>query len=173
MNFNNNTKKYSCKTCANQASDQSGAPACTIHKRLINLETDFCSWHTSPTDAITCPLCGQKRKQKEFYIYLFEDKTLLVCQDCTHHIGTCPTCISQVKCDFANDHSEPQTVTKTIQQGMMMMQTQIKNPKLVMKHCQKCKCSDGADPTIADISCLKEQGGTTCPNWQILPQLLQ
>ena len=167
------TKTYLCKTCSNKAATQNGSPACAYHKCLINPEEDFCSWHASLNDSYTCPLCRMPKKSKDFYIYLFDDKNVLICKDCSPHMNTCNICAYGQICGFMNDHSEPSYITKTVQQGMMMMQTQVKNPKLIVKHCQKCKCSDGADPSIKDVTCFKEQGGTICPNWQIRPELLQ
>ena len=169
MKFN----QYLCKSCSRQATTQNGSPACSYHKCLIDLENDFCSWHTSLSNSYTCPICGQKKKQKEFYVYPFDDKVAIICQDCAPHMSSCLTCDSKDKCDFQNDHSEPPVVMKTIQQGMMMMQVQVKNPKLIVKHCQKCRCSDGADPSMYDITCFKESDETMCPNWRIQQTLLQ
>lgn len=168
-----NIKKYLCNSCFNKAAFQDGTPACAMHKCQINPETDFCSWHISNADSIICPICNQAKRQKEFYIYTFNDKYAIICKDCAPHMNSCTTCLNKNNCSLANDHSAPQVIPKVVQQGMMTMQIEIKNPKLVVKHCQKCKCSDGADPTIRDIICFKDENGTLCSNWQILPQLLQ
>ena len=168
-----NTKFYSCSICANKSKTQDGRDACKFHKRLINLNKDFCSWFINQNDNITCPLCHKNKQSKDFLVYVFDDKIVPICADCSQNVDGCGTCNYQNSCGLLNDHSEPPYITKTVQQGMMAMQTQIKNPRLVVKYCQKCKCSDGADPTVRDVVCFKEQGGTLCPHWQILSTLLQ
>ena len=66
------------------------------------------------------------------------------------------------------DRSEPQVVMRTVRQGMMTMQTQVKNPNLVRKHCLNCVCSYG---TQGD--CCADQNGEGCKNWQAIQELLQ
>ena len=168
-----NIKRYQCESCAHKAAFQDGSPACAFHKRAIDPNEDFCSWHTSSNDSISCPICGQTKRQNEFFIFPIEDKNVIVCSKCAQYIGTCATCVRGNICPLANDHSAPQVIPQTVQQGNMIMTIQIKNPKLVVKHCQKCKCSDGSDPSIKDVVCFKDENGTLCSHWQILPQLLQ
>jgi hypothetical protein len=167
-----NTKYYLCKSCANRTKTLDGQDKCNLHVCPIDINKDFCSWNTSQTGNFTCPICQKSKRSKEFYVYTFETKNLMVCEECVQHIGTCATCANQ-HCKLMDDNSEPHTVTRTIRQGAMIMQTQVTNPNLVVKHCQKCKCSNGVDPAIQDIVCFKGQNGSSCSNWQILPELLQ
>ena len=121
---------------------------------------------------ITCPICGKVVPQKFIIIYDYDDKNAIACDSCAQHMGTCTTCQYGSQCGFTNDHSEPQIVNKTIQRGPMRMQTQIKNPNLVNKHCVKCRCGfDDGTPNI-DPVCLKDENGINCNHYSILPQLL-
>ena len=169
-----NTKGFLCKNCGHKGATRGGSPACIYHKCLINPETDFCSWHIDENIKDACPICGQSKKSDELIVYITKDEqTTFVCKDCLQFMGQCTTCINGRICPLVADMTEPTYVMRNVRQGMMTMQTQVKNPKLIVKHCQKCTCSDGADPSIKDVVCFKDAGGTLCSNWQILPQLLR
>ena len=169
-----NTKGYLCKNCIHKGTTRNGSSACSLHKHYINEDTDFCSWHASNNDSFICPICKQNINIKDIIVFIDKNKnSILLCESCLQYMGTCATCMNNNNCGFRADKTEPQTIPKIVQQGMMRVQTQIKNPKLVIKHCQKCVCSDGANPAIKDITCFKDENGTLCSNWQILPTLLQ
>ena len=79
-------------------------------------------------------------------------------------------CIKNNECAFANDHSEPQMVMKTARQGGMIMQTQVKNPNLIKKHCLNCDCAYIMD---GEPLCLKDSPEFSCQNWKLQKTLLQ
>ena len=89
------------------------------------------------------------------------------CNNCYQHYHTCNTCINQLICGFKNDHSEPQVVMKTVHQGFMTMQQQVKNPNLIAKHCTTCKCSWDRE------NCHKDNNGICCPNYQLNTEILK
>lgn len=155
-----------CKTCGLRGTFQNGSPGCSKFKVQIDLDKDFCSWHVPEGALTTCSFCQNKTPIKDTIIHYFNDKLILICPQCNSLVGTCHTCIHQPKCDFKSDTSEPQVVMKTVRQGMMTMQTQVKNPNLIKKHCIKCTCSYGTEG-----NCLKDSNGDGCPNWQLLPEL--
>ena len=144
-----------CKTCALRGATNTGTPACSKFK--IPIENNGCTWHT--TNTLTCELCGQPKDT--VMIWQNDNTEKLICTDCYNSIGSCHTCVNVNTCNFKNDHSEPQVVSKTIQQGFMTMQTQVKNPHLVEKHCSTCRCSD------VNNNCFKDDTGAGCPNWQL------
>lgn len=162
------SKLTKCKTCGFKGNFQNGTPACSKLKIAIDPENDFCSWHISENSVTYCDFCKTTIPIKDTFINYFGDKMLLICQNCNNLLGTCHTCVHMAECNFRNDHTEPQMVMKTVRQGMMMMQTQVKNPNLIKKHCTKCNCSYGTNG-----ECLKEVNGDGCQSWQLPPELLQ
>lgn len=123
---------------------------------------------TTTNKPTKCEVCQTEYPTKSLIVVEVGDKYTVICPQCYNLIGTCHSCGSAQSCGFANDRSEPQIVSKVIQKGMMRMQTQIKNPNLVQKHCMSCKCSD------IEGNCFRENAdGKNCPHYTILPQLLQ
>lgn len=157
-----------CKTCSVLGAFSDGSPGCGKFQIKVNPEEDYCSWHTTIANIMNCSLCGKQVQAKELYYWISQDesRTYQICEQCLNIIGTCATCKYGNICNFRNDHSEPQVIMKTVQQGFMTMQTQVKNPKLIVKHCQKCHCSDGADPSIRDIICFKDEDNM-CAKWEM------
>lgn len=160
--------KY-CRTCASLSKTQGGRDACARFKILINPNEDFCSQHVTQGQTDSCDICKVHLPINQFYYFLNKDanKSYLLCNNCLNKINTCATCKYGKVCGFANDRSEPQMVMRTTNNGMMRMQTQVKNPNLVIKHCQKCRCSDGADPHIRDVVCFKDEQGVNCSKWEM------
>ena len=147
-----------CKTCILRGATNTGAPACTKFKILIgDIESNGCTWHLS--ESSVCEICGQKKDS--VLIWQQEEVEKVICADCYPKMYACHTCVNSSICGFRNDHSEPQIVNKTIQQGFMTMQTQVKNPNLVEKHCSTCQCSK------TDNECFKDENGVECPNWRL------
>lgn len=151
-----------CKTCANKAQFQDGTPACALHKRQIDLEKDFCSWHKPENQTTQCAVCNRPFNNDDLFYWLNQDETVSywICQDCLNQIGTCNTCRFIGECGFANDHSEPQIVMKTIRQGFTTIQTQGKNPNLIQKHCISCRCGNGED-------CMRDEQGVNCGHFML------
>ena len=159
-----NTNRYSCRDCVHRGTSQNGSSACVLHQKLIDIEKDFCSSHAINNQTAICRIC---QKPQVDFIYQFEDKILLLCADCQKHMGTCATCDHMNQCGFKNDHSEPQVVMQTIQQGFATMQVQVKNPRLIQKHCPTCHCS------YDNENCQQDENGVNCSSWLPLPELLQ
>lgn len=129
------------------------------------MTTNF-SWFKSQPVIINCAFCGQPHQQIEMVCFIDDnEKSTLICPQCYGHIGTCVLCQYKAECGFQNDHSEPQIVMQTIRQGMMTMQTQVKNPNLVQKHCVNCRCSyDNNNQPV----CMKEENGINCSRFNML-----
>lgn len=144
-----------------------GTPACAKFKIAIKPEEDFCAWHVNE-NATTCALCGSP---ENIILYNFEDEFVPVCQNHAKQLISCKTCMHGKICGFTSDRSEPQVVTKTVRQGGMIMQMQVKNPKLVEKHCNSCYCSVSSE-TSNDIVCCKDSNGDSCPHWALDSSLL-
>lgn len=158
---------YKCKTCANKRLAQNNTPACAKFKIKINPEEDFCAWHENENTA-GCTICGST---DDLIIEVIDDENYLFCQGHYNAIHSCQGCINNNVCTFVSDHSEPQVVMKTIRQGGMIMQTQVKNPNLIQKHCSQCQCSY-ADGT--SFACVKDSSDHLgCQNWQLQKALLQ
>ena len=150
-----------CKTCAHRGAARDGSPACIRSKTLINnIEEEGCSWHLDESTMIQCDLCHEKVQQ--VIIYQTEDeKQYYFCPDCFNKLHTCHTCAYLNDCGFANDHTMPAYVIQNVQQGFMTMQTQVKNPAMIEKHCINCRCSLDDQGT-----CAKEtNAGTECCHW--------
>lgn len=156
--------KKKCNTCANQGTFQDGSPGCAKFKIKVDLNKDFCSWHTEK-DIPHCKFCNETQN---LIILNFDDNMILACPEHANLFHSCQTCDKfKDKCGFLEDSSEPQFVMKSFRQGNMIMQQQVKNPSLIQKHCPSCHCSYGDEAT-----CLK---GTEfdCPNWSLQKELLQ
>ena len=162
------SKLKKCKNCGLRGTLQDGSLACSKFKIKINPEEDYCSWHIPESSITNCSICKQLIPSKDILIYPFQNQNLFLCDKCAQLIGTCHTCAYQQNCGFRSDRSEPQVVMRTVRQGMMTMQTQVKNPNLVQKHCLNCRCSYGTEG-----NCLRDSNGVACNSWSILPELLQ
>jgi len=117
---------------------------------------------------IQCAICHKSIKQNLTVITYFEDKSLITCPQCYGYIGQCQTCEYGAKCDFEIDHSAPHTVVQTMRQGPAVVQTQVKNPILVEKHCINCRCAWDDKGT-----CCAGDQNVDCPHYIIKLDLLQ
>lgn len=117
---------------------------------------------------INCELCGQPHPQEATIITYFNDKYLITCPHCWGFIGQCQTCEYGTSCGFIDDHSEPQVIPKTIRHENMVMTTQVRNPKLVEKHCISCRCSYGTDG-----DCCRTNQQADCGSYIIHSSLLK
>ena len=156
--------KYKCKSCVRKGKFQDGSDGCSKFNIKINLEKDGCSWHKR--DETTCCLCGNS-DDNMIILYGVNNDVYPFCNNCFKSYHTCQLCQDKNICEFKNDHSEPQIIMQTIRQGYMTMQQQVKNPKLIAKHCTTCHCSWGKE------NCHKDDNGINCPNWQLKTDLLQ
>lgn len=131
-----------CKTCGFRGLDaQSGLFFCRISKMYISDE-DFCSYHCE--DPQTCFFCGSPLiPHSDSLVIEVDDGYAALCPNCAQHYGTCPTCIHQNECKFMDQNFRPDippVVMKTQQQGMMVVQTQVKNPERENICCPGCIC---------------------------------
>lgn len=150
-----------CKTCDLLGVAQDGQPTCFKFKIPIeDINSQGCSWHIFQSS--TCDLC----KQKTNNIFIWQDDNnnqLILCENCFNQLHTCNNCTYINICGFKNDHSEPQIVMQQTQKGFMTMQTQVKNPRLIQKHCPSCRCSYGHN----DTNCMKDENGINCGSWEL------
>lgn len=160
--------RYACRTCGHRGKTDKGEDACGKFQIKIDLMKDGCSWHIN--EPVTCATCKRQYDPSEVTVYITDTmECCYVCQNCYSQFHTCGTCEIYPKCGFSEDHTEPQVVTKTVRQGFMTMQTQVKNPTLVHRHCSTCQCSWNADG-----DCQREnETGAHCPHWQLRKSLLQ
>ena len=145
-----------CRSCGLRGQFNDGTPGCSKFKIKVNPDEDFCSWHEAE-NINTCCICGTP--SKSLYLWLENDEYHTICEKCFASIGKCPTCQYNNTCELMTDQSEPPYVMQTVQQGMMIMQTQVKNPSLVNRHCPSCRCSYGS------TNCIKDNKEATCNNW--------
>ena len=144
-------KKY-CRTCIFKAKANTGEDACRLHSspqrlHIIDLNKDYCSSHQNENEGQRCDACGQTSLRE--YILLYRDcpsenPPQILCNSCYARYGTCAFCESANYCDFEqNPIAIPPVVMKTVQQGYMTMQTQVRNPDRIAETCAKnCKCWD-------------------------------
>lgn len=98
-------------------------------------------------------------------------KSKLLCASCLALLSTCARCKNYTTCSYQSyTGPEPKIVNKTIRQGNMVMQTQIPNPEVIDKTCDKCLCN------YPDLGCMRQQG--YCGNlfvegWDELPTPIQ
>lgn len=112
-------------------------------------DTDYCSKHADVI--IPCDICGQALLGSTYVEYDGEGEPHQYCERCHQAFNTCQLCPSFQKCEFkTNPDPMPQVVMKTVRQGNMMMQTQVKNEKRVQKFCPSCCCWD------ENYGCMKE-----------------
>lgn len=119
--------------------------------------------------SFACQICNQEIPIKALTISEYDNNYVYTCAKCYGYLNHCSTCIYGNKCDFQEDHSEPQIVNKIISHGGMRIQTQERNPNLIEKHCISCRCSYDNKG-----SCNKENGnGYNCSHYSIISELLQ
>ena len=151
-----------CKTCGHRGVTREGTPACIIHNKVINnLEEEGCTSHINENSLIQCDICHNKVEQ--VLIYQIEDKDIYLCPECANKLYTCHTCTYGHNCAFMSDFTMPQYVMQNVQQGFMTMQTKVKNPALIEKHCISCRCSLDDKGTCAKT----ENAGKDCTHWML------
>ena len=128
-------------------------------------DTDYCSKHA---DKITlCDICGQPLLGTTYVEYDDEGECHQYCERCHQAFNTCQLCSSFQKCEFqTNPDPMPQVVMKTVRQGNMMMQTQVKNEERVQKFCPSCCCWDENHGCMKEfnVGCINKQDFWTSRN---------
>lgn len=136
-----------CRTCAlrNEAKQ-----VCQLTGIPINLDIDYCSKHTEDLTNV-CDMCGSLMLAPGFVESDAEGKVHIYCHRCNQLFSTCQLCDNVAKCEFeTNPDPMPKVVMKTVRQGNMVMQTQVRNEERMKKICPSCSCwSD-------EFGCLKE-----------------
>lgn len=140
-----------CGSCALRSQD---GTRCGLTGMPIDLEKDFCSKAQKTPEV--CDICG--RFIADNSIIDVVNKTIhIICQNCYSKFGTCTLCDSNGYCDFQENPIQISPIAqKKIQQGPMVMMTQVMNPERIKATCEKnCGCFD------PEIGCLR-QNGTGC-----------
>ena len=130
------------KTCANCAYWRPDNQSCVLLKAR-RAENDYCSSHS--TSPLVCATCQSYILGKSF-IYSVGNAYVEVCEKCHTAIPTCAGCKNSVQCAFNDDPNPlPKIVMQTVQQGNMMMQTQVRNPERIKLFCENCPCYNAED----------------------------
>ena len=141
-----------CNSCVLKTQDG-------FHCDLTNWEIkpleDSCFRHTR--SFTSCELCNMPITGKK-YLEFINDEYHVLCASCSSKMYTCQLCGEGQQCLFLTDPSPiPKTIMKTIQQGNMVMQTQVRNPEREKITCTKCIC-------WIESECQKENG--RCKNFK-------
>lgn len=137
--------KY-CRTCCLRNEAQK---ACQLTGVPIDLDTDFCSKHME--EPRTCSLCGGVLIGETFLVETAEGEWNEYCARCNALFNTCQMCPKFQVCEFlTNPDPMPKVVMKTVRQGNMVMQMQVKNEERAQKFCPSCGCWD------ENHGCMKE-----------------
>lgn len=132
--------KY-CNTCGFKDEQRS---LCLVYNRQIDLDKDFCSLHQE--EPTKCDICGNLMLKDGAIIDITEENnSLIYCGKCHQLMRTCQLCCNYEKCEFETNPSPiPKVVVKTIQQGNMTVQIEVKNEERIKLLCVECPCYDGA-----------------------------
>jgi hypothetical protein len=126
------------KTCETCAIKEPNTNTCRLFGHKVE-DTDFCSKYTK--ELKICSICGRPTNNLIIEIDKKKDYPIAVCNQCRLNAGTCARCTEFANCLFETDPSPlPKVVQKKIQQGNMVMTTQIQNPDRVEITCKKCPC---------------------------------
>ena len=147
--------KY-CRTCRLSDKDKQ---VCLLFGIPVNLDIDYCSKHAD--EIISCNICGAHMITPGFVQEDAEGNWLKYCDRCNQLFNTCQLCSHARTCEFeTNPDPMPKVIVKTVQQGNMVMQAQVKNPDRIAKFCHNCICwlSDGIDACGKEfnIGCYKQ-----------------
>lgn len=68
------------------------------------------------------------------------ETSYLLCNKCAQFLYTCDTCKHGADCALKCYNQPDLFVIKTIQQGNMILQTQVINPEVIKRVCGNCVC---------------------------------
>jgi hypothetical protein len=141
-------KKF-CSSCAILDHRQQ---VCCLSGRKKNPEVDFCSEHVYSLEH--CDKCGTVLLPSQMHINVLDGNVLeILCPKCANLKTSCQNCAKKTECEFeTNPDPTPPYIIKTIAQGGMRMQTQVRNPERENKFCKDCSC------WIDDVGCCKDYG---------------
>jgi hypothetical protein len=148
-----------CATCALK-SLQGGM--CPIF-RANTEDENGCPQHTSHIDQ--CAICGGMIIKEGTY-YIDDNVMHIVCPTCVNG-HPCTGCENFQTCRLMTDQScpEPLYVMQTMQQGNMVVQQQVINPKRVQAICPQCKCYNTTDE--GEQMCFQNEN-CSCHNKKII-----
>lgn len=127
-----------CKTCLLSDKEQM---VCMLSNQPIDLSADFCSKHRA--ELHKCSICRRSMISPGIIEINDSGEVIEYCNECNAKVGTCYLCNCVNQCAFNNDPNPmPKVVLKTIRQGNMMMQAQVKNEERVKLFCHSCPCWD-------------------------------
>ena len=150
-----------CNTCA--YSDKI-KKVCLYYGTHIDIDKDFCSKHAKEINY--CEVCQQPMELMGSF--LEQDSKGVwhqYCARCAELLKTCQAC--SAPCEFAtNPDPMPKVVMKTVRQGNMVMQTQVKNEERVQKFCPSCCCWDENHGCMKEfnVGCINKQDFWTSRN---------
>jgi hypothetical protein len=123
-----------CNTCGLRDPAKN---VCLLSGRTIDPAADFCSSHLR--EPPRCAECGKITLSP-----IFENEQTF-CSQCAEAITTCFGCSLASNCAFETDPSPiPKVVVKTVRQGPMVTQTQVRNPDRIAITCKlNCHCWNG------------------------------
>jgi hypothetical protein len=109
---------------------------------------------------VKCDYCGRQVQP----VVITEGRG--ACIECAKYFGTCYMCRNCSACQFENNPSPlPKVVSRTIQRGNAVIQTQVRNPERVKQFCFPCKCFD-----MDDLICRRQENW--CSNYdEYIPEL--
>lgn len=122
-------------------------------------EDSFCPEYTE--SPYTCEMCGNHiPTTKVMYEAGIKTPWHLLCTECSQKLSSCVACKHSQICSFQQDTSikEQPYIAKTMQHGVAIMQTQVKNPQRIQLTCTKCPC-------YINEACLKEEN-SRCEKFQ-------
>ena len=127
--------KY-CRTCRLGGDN---ATKCGLTGVPIDPTVDYCSKHMS--ELPVCDVCGNPFVGLAHIELDENDNPYQLCPHCHQNLGGCLLCSFAQVCAFeTNPDPMPKYVVKTIQQGNVTMQAQVKNEERVKKFCHGCRC---------------------------------
>lgn len=132
-----------CETCSMRDKIQN---VCYLTKLTVNPKEDYCSKHKE--ELAVCHICGGAILGGGIVEIDNGDQVLQYCNRCNELLNTCQLCERARFCEFeTNPDPMPKVVMKTMHQGNMVMQTQVKNEERIKKFCHSCPCwlGDGID----------------------------
>jgi hypothetical protein len=134
------------KTCATCAVLDTDTKKCRLNGKEVNIDVDVCMEHTK--FLIDCEVCGQTILPKQA-IFLMKPNSAdytLGCPNCFEVLRTCQGCVKGTQCAFETDPNPmPKVVIKTVKQGNMVAQTQVRNEEREKLFCYNCGCWDAED----------------------------
>ena len=136
-----------CRYCAMCDRTQN---ICALSGTAVNPEVDGCTKGLRELEQ--CDICRKPLIGAAMVEEVKEGMYIKHCPNCLKVLNSCQLCEKSNICAFETDPNPlPKVVMKTVQQGNMRMQTQVKNEERVKLFCHNCCCWHEEDQL-----CLKE-----------------